>query len=149
MPNITSANSKLTLTVRNGVGVVVGPFTVQGYSENAMFLTESVEVADVRMGCDGKAAGGFMPALVPMTISLMANSPSLGLFETWLNTQKVLSDVLVADGVLLASSLQRAWALTKGFLRRVTPIPEGQKTFSTPVTYELVWEDVTPTPLPG
>lgn len=150
MPNpisITSANAKLTLTVRNSVGVVVGPFTLEGYAADAAFATETVDAAEALMGVDGKMAAGYLPRITRYTISLMANSPSIAFMDDWDNAQKVLGDVLVADGFLAAPSLGRAWALVKGVLTRLTPIPTARRTFSEPVVYELAWESVTAAPI--
>lgn len=149
MPNIsiTSANAKLSLTVRNSLGIVVGPFTVEGYAEDAAFATETVDAAEVRMGVDGKMAGGYLPRITRFTLSLMANSPSIALMEAWDNAQKVLGDVLVADGFVSAPSLGRAYACVKGILTRLTPIPTARRTFSEPVVYEIAWESVTAAPI--
>lgn len=127
--SITSANAKLTLTVRNTVGIVVGPFTLEGYAADAAFATETVDAAEALMGVDGKMAAGYLPRITRYTISLMANSPSIALMEAWDNAQKVLGDVLVADGFLAAPSLGRAYALVKGVLTRLTPIPTARRTF--------------------
>lgn len=147
--SITSANAKLTLTVRSSQGgpIIVGPFTVEGYAADAAFATEAVESAQALMGVDGKMAGGYLPRITPMPISLMANSPSIALFEAWDNAQKVLGDVLVADGFVAAPSLGRAYAMVKGLLTRLTPIPAARRTFSEPVVYEISWESVTATPI--
>lgn len=145
--SITSANAKLTITVRNSAGIVVGPFTVEGYAADAAFATETVDAAEAMMGVDGKMAVGYLPRITKFPISLMANSPSLALFEAWDNAQKLLGDILVADGVLAAPSLGKAWALIKGALTRLTPIPAARRTFSEPVVYELSWESVTPAPI--
>lgn len=150
MPNpisITSANAKLTLTVRNSVGIVVGPFTVEGYASDAAFATETVDAAEALMGVDGKMAAGYLPRITRYTISLMANSPSIALMEAWDNAQKVLGDVLVADGFLAAPSLGRAYALVKGVLTRLTPVPTARRTFSEAVVYEIAWESVTSAPI--
>lgn len=145
--SITSANAKLTLTVRNTVGIVVGPFTVEGYAADAAFATETVDAAEALMGVDGKMAAGYLPRITRYTLSLMANSPSIALMEAWDNAQKVLGDVLVADGFLAAPSLGRAYALVKGVLTRLTPIPTARRTFSEPVVYEIAWESVTAAPI--
>lgn len=145
--SITSANSKLTLTVRNSVGIVVGPFTVEGYAEDAAFGVEPVDSAEVKMGVDGKMAAGYLPRITKFAVSLMANSPSVALFEAWDNAQKALGDILVADGFIAAPSLGRAYALVKGAMTRLTPVPTARKTFSEPMVYELSFESVTPTPI--
>lgn len=150
MPNpisITSANARLTLTVRNTAGVVVGPFTVEGYANDTAFAVETVDAAEALMGVDGKMAVGFLPRITKFTVTLMANSPSNALFEAWDNAQKALGDILVADGFLAAPSLGKAYALVKGALTRLTPIPTARKSFSEPLAYELSWESVTPAPI--
>jgi hypothetical protein len=145
--SITSANAKLTLTVRSPAGIVVGPFTVEGYAADAAFAVETVDSAEAIMGVDGRMAVGYLPRITKHTISLMANSPSNLLFEAWDNAQKALGDVLVADGFLAAPSLGKAYALVKGALTRLTAIPTARRTFSEPVAYELSWESVTPAPI--
>lgn len=149
MPNlsITSANAKLTLTVRNSAGIVVGPFTVEGYAQDAAFNVEDVDAAEAIMGVDGKMAAGYLPRITKFTVSLMANSPSVALFDAWDNAQKALGDILVADGFLAAPSLGRAWALVKGAMTRLKPIPTARKTFSDPQNFELSFESVTAAPI--
>lgn len=147
--SITSANAKLSLTIRSQSGgpILVGPFTLEGYAADAAFSTETVDAAEVLMGVDGKMAGGYLPRITRYTISLMANSPSIALMEAWDNAQRVIGDVLVADGFLAAPSLGRAYALVKGVLTRLTPIPTARRTFSEAVTYEIAWESVTAAPI--
>lgn len=145
--SITSANSKLTLTVRNSAGIVVGPFTVEGYAADTAFNVEMVDSAEAIMGVDGKMAAGFLPRITKHQILLMANSPSIALFDAWDAAQKVLGDVLVADGFLAAPSLGKAYALVKGVLTRLTSIPTARKTYSEPQGFEISWESVTPAPI--
>lgn len=145
--SITSANAKLTLTVRNSSGIVVGPFTVEGYSQDASFGVEAVDAAEAIMGVDGKLSGGFLPQPTKFAISLMPNSPSIALFEAWNAAQKALGDVLVADGFVSAPSLGKAFALVKGFMTRLTPMPTARKTFSEPQVFELTFESSTPAPI--
>ncbi len=146
-PTITSANAKLTLTARSSAGIVVGPFTVQGYAEDAMFGVEAVDSAQAIMGADGQLSGGFLPQPVKFSISLMPNSPSVDLFDAWNGAQKALGDVLVADGFVSAPSLGKAYALVKGFMTRLTPIPAAGKTFSQPQVFEFTFESATPAPV--
>lgn len=145
--SITSANAKLTLTVRSSAGIVVGPFTVEGYAVDAALGVEPVDSAEAMMGVDGKMAVGYLPRITKQQISLMANSPSIPLFDAWDSAQKVLGDILVADGFVAAPSLRKAWALVKGALTRLTPMPTARRSFSEPVVYELSWESVTPAPI--
>ena len=146
MASITSANSKLTFTVRSAAGIVVGPFTLQGYASDDAFATDPVESAVALMGVDGKMSAGFTPYLTPQTIILQADSVSIPLMETWLGAQNVLRDVLFADGALALPGLQKSYALIKGVLTRITPIPPAKRVLQ-PVTYEITWETVQPAPI--
>lgn len=146
MSTITSANSKLTFTVRSPAGIVVGPFTVQGYASDDAFATDAVERAIAMMGVDGFMSAGYVPSMTPQTIHLQADSPSIDLFEAWDGAQSVLRDVLFADGVLALPGLQKAYGLVKGVLTRVTPIPQAKKVLQ-PVTYEITWQSVIPSPI--
>lgn len=145
--SITSANAKLTLTIRSNSGIVVEPFTVEGYAQDAAFGVEAVDSGEALMGVDGKIALAFLPRITKMAISLMANSPSVAVFEAWDAAQKVLGDVLIADGFLAAPSLGKAYALVKGGLTRLTPVPTARKSFNEPMVYEISWESVTPAPI--
>lgn len=146
MATITAANAKLTFTVRGPAGIVVGPFTVQGYASDDAFATETVDAAEAIMGVDGKMSAGFTPYIVRQTIILQADSASVALFEAWLGAQNVLRDVLFADGALSYPGLTKAYALIKGVLTRVTPMPQAKRVLQ-PVTYEIAWETVQPAPI--
>lgn len=147
MRTLTSANAKFILTVRNLLGApVVGPFTVQGFATDDAFATEVADSAEAVMGVDGKMSAGYTPFIVRQTITLQADSASIDLFETWLGAQQVQKDMLYADGVISLPGLQKAYALIKGALTRVTPMPQGKKILQ-PVTYEIAWETVQPAPV--
>ncbi len=146
MATITSANAKLTITVRGPAGIVVGPFTVQGYASDDAFAMEAVEAAIVRMGVDGIMSGGRVPFISPQGITLQANSPSIALFSAWVGAQEALGDTLVAEASLALPSISTAYALVNGILTRFTPIPPGKRVLE-PVTYEISWGSVQPSPI--
>lgn len=146
MSTITSANAKLTFTVRSRAGIVVGPFTVQGYASDDAFATETVEAAQALMGVDGKLSAGFVPNPAIQTITLQADSKSRPLFEAWYGAQKALKDALFAEGVLLLEGPGVVYALVKGVLTQYTPMPQGKKVLQ-PMTFQITWEDVQPAPL--
>lgn len=146
MATITASNAKLTFTVRGPAGIVVGPFTVQGYASDDAFATEMVDSAEVLMGVDGKMSGGKVPYIVRQTIILQADSASIALFEAWEGAQQQLQDLLTADGALSYPGLTKAYALIKGYLTRLTPMPQAKRVLQ-PVSYEIAWETVQPAPI--
>jgi hypothetical protein len=143
--SITSANSKFTLTV---IGFGLGPHVVQGYSADAAFLFDAVDVAETVMGVDGKMSGGYIPHISPQTITLQADSDSLSIFEAWDGAQKAAKELAYATAVIDIAAIGRSFILTRGALKRVTPVPEAAKTLR-PVVYAIDWGDVQPTPLLG
>lgn len=146
MSTITSANSSLVLTVRALGLFPAGPFAVQGYASDDAFATDAVDSAEARMGVDGRMSAGYLPRMTKMTITLQADSPSIPLFETWTGAQDVVKEVFFADGILTLKSTGHTYALVKGALTRITPIPTAKKVLE-PVTYEITWELVQPAPV--
>lgn len=146
MSTITAANCKLTFTVRSPQGIVVGPFTVQGYASDDAFAVEAVESAVAILGVDGLMSAGWVPRLTKQLVRLQADSPSIGLFEAWDGAQSVLRDVLFADGAIAYPGLQKGYALIKGVLTRLTPMPAAKRVLE-PVDYEITWQTVQAAPL--
>lgn len=153
MPTITSANSSLVLTPRlsgNLSGLLpalagVG-FPVQGYASDDAFAVETVDSAEARMGVDGRLSAGYLPRMTKQTITLQADSPSIQLFEALVGAQDTVREIIFLDGVLTLPAISTSYALSKGVLTRLTPIPPAKKVLE-PVSYELTWELVQPAPV--
>jgi hypothetical protein len=143
---ITSANCKLTFAVRGPAGIVVGPFTVEGYASDDAFAVETVESAIALMGVDGKMSAGWVPRITKQTITLQADSASRPLFEAWDGAQNVLRDVLFAEGALAYPGLLIGFALNKGVLTRLTPLPPARRVVE-PVTFEISWGSIQSAPI--
>lgn len=140
---LTSANSKITLTVP-GLGLL--PFTLQGYTADAMFAFDPVETGETTMGADGKMSAGFVPTINPQNITLQADSSSRSFFDAWDGGEKLAKEKFFAQGVVDLPGLGQSFVLTKGALKRVTRVPPGGKIMG-PATYTIDWADVQPTPL--
>lgn len=146
MSTITSANSSLVLTARLAGLFPAGPFAVQGYASDDAFATDAVVSAEARMGVDGRMSAGYIPRMTPQTITLQADSPSIQAFETLIGAQDAIREVIFLDGVLTLPSTEHSYALVKGVLTRLTPIPPAKKVLE-PVTYEITWETVQAAPV--
>lgn len=142
---ITSANSKFTVTVPL---FGLGPFTLEGYSADAAFAADTVDVAETRVGVDGKMSAAYVPFIVPITVTLEPNSESMTFFENWLGAQQAIREVGYAGAVIDIPSIGRSYICTKGALKRITPVPTAQKSLQ-PVVYAIDWESVQPVPLSG
>lgn len=139
---ITSANAVYTLGV---LPIYPQPQTLQGYSADDMFDTETVAPAVAIMGMDGKLSAGFVYAEVKQTIALQADSPSIDLFERWMQAQKVAKEVFYAFGLVTLPATGRKYTLTQGVLTNYVSISGAKKTLQ-PRVFSITWQDVSPAP---
>jgi len=140
MATITSANSEFTI---NNPDVFPGPQVIQGYQVDDAFGTEDVTPAEARMGVDGKKSSGYTPYLTKMLVHLMADSPSIAIFENWLQAMRAQNDDLPAQSASIWSpSLGKVYDFSNGTLTRYKPTPDAKKVFEGQ-TYEITWESNT------
>jgi hypothetical protein len=145
LKTITAANAKFSIVVP---ALALGPFTLQGYSADAAFAVDPVDVAETFMGVDGKMTGGYIPFITPMTITLMADSESKAFFDAWLGGEKAIRELAYADATIDLASIGLSYICTRGALKRVSQVPIAQKVLQ-PVVYSIDWQDVQPVPLIG
>lgn len=138
MATITSANAAYSLAVAN---LYVVPQKIQGFAADDMFVTEAVDAAEIVMGADGKLSAGFIFVPVPQTITIMADSPSLKIFEQWRQAQVTARDVYRCNAVIQLPAIGRKYTLSNGVLTSATAIPGARKTLA-PVTFRITWEKV-------
>ena len=138
MATITSANSKLTLSVS---GVFGSAINIQGYAVDDMFESEAVQQTETLMGVDGILSGGKVWVPYKMTIHLQADSPSIDIFDGWRAAQDAAIDVFTANGTIILPSTQKVYNLVNGYLTTATPFPAAKKTLS-PVVYEITWQTI-------
>lgn len=82
-PNtITSANSILQLRC---AGIFDTWVTIEGAQSDAFLSLGDVTTAQTEIGVDGKLSFGWIPHKTTATVSLMANSSSVQVFETIYN----------------------------------------------------------------
>lgn len=135
-PSVSSANQVLTLTV---AGLFPAPVTIQGFSADKYYETQSVEIAQAIMGVDGRLTGGVVRNPIPMTINLMADSPSRGFFASIYDAMEASGDVYWLNGTISHPSTGEAYQLTRGLLLKKNKFPAAGKTLE-PVAIELVWQ---------
>lgn len=146
MRSITSANSQLTLLV---AGLFPAPVNIQGYAADDQFTSDSVDTAETVMGVDGIMSAGWVPAIVPLSVMIQADSPSIDLFVQWDEAQRVAREIIFGQATLLIPAMEKSYILTKGVLRQVKRIADGKRTIQ-PLPYLLHWGSVVATPfIPG
>ena len=138
MPNtITSADSIFALTVTN---LFPSAQTLEGYAADAMFALGDTEMAVSVRGADGKLSGGFVFGEYLQTITIMPDSPSRDLFETWQLTSLTSKAVFRCNATIILPAISRKFTLTNGILQRAKAIPDAQRVLQA-MTFQINWEN--------
>ena len=72
--NITAANAESVMTVET---LFPNGFRLEQYSTDQALSSASVQLAETRLGVDGRLVGGFITAIQVVTISIEASYPSV------------------------------------------------------------------------
>lgn len=134
---ITSADSIFALTVTN---LFPSAQTLEGYAADAMFALGDTEMAVSVRGADGKLSGGFVFGEYLQTITIMPDSPSREMFETWQLTSLTSKAVFRCNATIILPAISRKFTLTNGILQRVKAIPDAQRVLQA-MTFQINWEN--------
>jgi len=140
--NITSANSIFRVLVP-ALGIST---TLENYSADSMFVTDSIEVSQNIVGADGQKSSGFIFNLIDQTIDFPASSRSIEVFETIYNAQLLSRDIYTIQADITISSVHRNYVLTNGTLLRYMPIIPARRTLDT-FSVTINWGNVIVTPI--
>ncbi len=143
MATITSANSSFALSI---TGLFTVPQFLQGYAADDAFTADSVDMAEVVMGVDGKLSAGYVFNPTSMTITLMPTSPSLQMFEAWVAAQKGNREVYRGDAIIRMPSIGRSYMLKNGYLKSAKAFPDNKKVLQA-MPFHIVWETVIGAPI--
>lgn len=135
---ITSADAIFALTVPD---LYDSAQTIEGYQADAMFALGDTEVATSVRGADGKLSAGFVFGEQLQTISIMPDSPSLNIFDTWYKTSQTAKAVFRCNATIILPSISRKYTLTNGVLQRVKVIPDANRVLQG-MTFQINWENV-------
>lgn len=141
--SITSANSTIMLAV-----ATIFPVSqkLQGYTAEDIFDTDDVDLAEVVLGLDKKQSAGWVPHNVKQRFTIMPNSDSILIFDTWITAQDTLMDIYLASAVVALPSVGKKFSCSNGVLTRGKIAPDAKKTLQ-PQTFEITWESVLPAPM--
>ncbi|MEF3068042.1 phage tail fiber protein [Pandoraea apista] len=137
---ITAANSIFLLSVG---GIFPVAQQLQGFAADAAFAFDSVEPAEVVMGVDGNMSAGYVPYITVQTISIMPDSPSLSIFETWLQATNTTREVFYADAQITLPSIGRKFILSRGVLTSAKTAPDVKKVLGAS-EFKVSWNTVAP-----
>lgn len=140
--NITSANATILLSVPLLFPI---PVQLQEFAADDIFGTDPIQVGEEQMGVDGHLTAGFVNSPTKQKYALMADSLSNFFFDQIALQEKANQTKFVINGVVLLTSVNTKYTMTRGFLSIWQPIPDAKKILQ-PRTHTITWERVTPTP---
>jgi hypothetical protein len=129
---ITSANAIFMLKVP---GLIDQNQKIHGYSADSAWSSAAASMTETIMGVDGYQSGGFTPFETPLTISLLANSPSQQVFNILVRDMIAKQETRVLEWSLSLPSIKKRFAGT-GFMTEGQVIPNGAKTLQS-TTYDI------------
>lgn len=137
---ITSANAVLMLSV---LGLFPVPQLIQGFAVEDVFDSEDLETAETMMGVDGKLSAGFVFNPIKQGFTLMADSPSIALFEAVYASELAAKDKYVFYGTIFLPSVSRLYTMTRGFMTGYKPMPDAKKVLQ-PRKFGMTWQSIIP-----
>lgn len=138
MASITSANSTFALAITN---LYPSPQIIQGYAADDAFALEAIDLAETIMGIDGFLSAGYVHNPVPMTITLMPDSPSVVIFDTWISTTQTTKEVYRCSASILLPGTGKKYTLQNGVLVNGKIMPDAKKTLQS-MPYRIMWQAV-------
>jgi hypothetical protein len=132
---ITSANAVYLLSIS---GVFTIPVQLQGWAVDEAFDTEAVDAAVTQVGVDGTGVAGWVPREVPQTLTLLPSSPSNDVFDSWVQAQDAIQDIIYASGSIRIPSLGKVYSMVQGVLMSYPIVSDAKKVFQ-PRVFKLNW----------
>ena len=121
--SITSADAIVTLFIPDVFPV---PQALEMFAVDSSFISDSVKLAESKLGIDGEMSQGKVPFILPVSISLMPDSPSIDIFNMWANYIRK-QDVVLATLSITLLSTGYVYLLQRGGLTDAKLIPDGKK----------------------
>ena len=120
MIDITSANATVVLSVEGLFST-----TLEEFSADSSFTTDTVQAAETRMGVDGHMAAGYTPAIKTVTINLEAGSSSLPFLQLLRQVQELNRKPFHCDMVISIPSINKMYVFSGGVLQSFKDLPDG------------------------
>lgn len=139
MSTITAANAVFSLAITN---LYPSPQLIQGYAADAMFAVDESDIAEIVMGVDGHMSAGFVFSVSPMSVSIMPDSPSSTVFETWYLTSKAARDIYAGNATIIIPGIKRKYTLKNGVLTKGKTLPDAKKVLQAR-DWKITWESIT------
>lgn len=132
--DITSANSIAVLSCE------LFSEKLQQFAVDTAYEGEDVQIAETRIGVDGKMVAGYTPQIKPLTIHLEASSPSIERMVLLEQSMQKNRKVYPCQMVITQPSIGKRITYSNGVLQSAKSLADG-KTVLDPVQYTFHFED--------
>lgn len=138
LPNfdVTSANAELVLTVEQ---ILPAGHVLQQFGTDAAASMDAVDLAEARMGVDGKLVAGVIYNPLPVTITLEAASPSFAALSLVAEAMRANKTVYACNLVITLPSISAVYTYSRGVMLNGMIMPPVQKTLQ-PTTWTFNFE---------
>ncbi|WP_290371929.1 hypothetical protein [uncultured Parasutterella sp.] len=136
--DITAANASAVMTVED---LYPNGIKLERFSTDAAIVADSQQVAETRMGVDGKMAAGVTPNIYPVTVTLEANSPTATSFSTIYEAMNANKRLYVCNLTIKIPSIGRTYQFSNGVLQTANPMPALNKVLA-PTTWVFHFESM-------
>lgn len=136
--DITAANASAVMTVED---LYPNGIKLERFSTDAAIVADSQQVAETRMGVDGKMAAGVTPNIYPVTVTLEANSPTATSFSTIYEAMTANKRLYVCNLTIKIPSIGRTYQFSNGVLQTANPMPALNKVLA-PTTWVFHFESM-------
>lgn len=140
MASITATNAIVMLAI---FPIFPAPQRLVGFSADAAFDTEAVDIAEIVLGVDGRLSAGYVPYVIKQTYSIMPDSPTSLMFETWASAEKIAQDKFFASATIVLPATSRKYTLTRGVLTSYMAVPNAKKVLEMRA-FMITWGDISP-----
>ena len=131
--DITSANATLVLSCK------LFTAQMQQFSTDTSFEGEDDQVAETRMGVDGKLVAGQTPNIKTLTLHLEASSPSVEYLTLLKQSMEKNRTIYECSMVILIPSIGKRITYSRGVLQSAKDLPDGKKVLD-PTTWTFHFE---------
>jgi hypothetical protein len=138
MSTLTAANCSFALAITN---LYTSPQTLSGFSLDDSFSSNAIETKESQIDLRGGGHFGYKFAFVDISMLILPDTPDAIIFQTWVNAEAALKDVLTANASINIPSIGMKYTLTNGALWSHKPFPDVKK-FLQPMPFVIRWESV-------
>ncbi|MBL3522876.1 hypothetical protein IM876_09390 [Serratia plymuthica] len=110
-----------------------------------MFALGDTEFAQTVRGADGKLSAGFVYGQYLQTITLMPDSDSYDMVQTWMKTSRTAAAIFRCNGTIIIPGIQGKFTMSNGVLVRGKVMPDAGRVLQQ-ITFQIDWENVTAEP---